>query len=329
MTNHPFRWAFIGAGTLAKQVAKEITASGNHKIVCVYTRNPEKCAAFAAEYGALAAKSAERAISAPEVEGVYIVTPHTSHFAYAKLALELGKSVLCEKPVTTDAKQAAELAALSQARGVYFAEAMWTWFSPIANQVKAWLDAGEYGEIRSMHANYRMNSINYAPRVSDPNLAGGALLDVGIYPITYIYRLFGKPERITCTGTLKDGIDLCEDVTLEYPGGKRYTASASIVDFKGLERVKLRGTKGSTNLFLFHMANKVSLRRGWRLPLRCKGYGGMRNEFDLVAREIREGLVQSRYVPHKATVEVMQILDECRRQMGLVYPFEQEHEEKI
>ena len=79
MTNQPFRWAFIGAGTLAKQVAKEITASGNHKIVCVYTRNPEKCAAFAAEYGALAAKSAEQAISAPEVEGVYI-TSSSAHF---------------------------------------------------------------------------------------------------------------------------------------------------------------------------------------------------------------------------------------------------------
>ena len=109
MMNHPFCWAFIGAGTLAKQVAKEITASGNHKIVCVYTRNPEKCAAFAAEYGALAAKSAEQAISAPEVEGVYIVTPHTSHFAYAKLALELGKSVLCEKPAAVTLADAKEM----------------------------------------------------------------------------------------------------------------------------------------------------------------------------------------------------------------------------
>ena len=324
MTNE-FKWAFIGAGTLGAKVAKEITASGRHRIESVFTRNPEKCAAFARTYGALAAETAEQAIRSEGVDGVYIVTPHTSHYGYAKLALELGKPVLCEKPVSTDAQKVRELMELSREKGLYFTEAMWTWFSPVANQVKAWLDAGEYGEITRAHFNYHMNSVNYAPRVSDPKLGGGALLDVGVYPITYIVRLFGRPERVECRGELRDGIDIREDITLHYPGGKAYTASVSIVDYKGLERMALEGTKGGTRLFLFHQANKVKLRRKGTKNLRFKGYGGMLNEFDAVAGEIREGLTESRLVPHAATLEVMEVMDECRRQMGLVYPFEKEN----
>ncbi len=178
--SNSFGWAFIGAGTLGAKVAKEITKSGRHKIVSVYVRNPQKRMAFAEQYGALAAETPEQAITAPGVDGVYIVTPHTSHFEYAKQALKLGKPVLCEKPVTTDAKQSAELMRLSRENDVYFTEAMWSWFSPVAQQIKKWFDAGEYGEIKEFKINYHLKSINYAPRVSDPNMAGGALLDITI-----------------------------------------------------------------------------------------------------------------------------------------------------
>ena len=319
-----FNWAFIGTGTLAQKVAKEITASGRHRIAAVYTRNPEKCAAFAKEYGAFAAKTAEEAIMHPNVDGVYIVTPNTSHAGYALQVLDLGKPVLCEKPVTTDAKQTRKIIERSREKGVYFTEAMWTWFSPIANQVKAWLDAGEYGEIKSLHFTYHMKSINYAARVSDPKLAGGALLDIGVYPLTYVYRLFGKPEKIECQGTLQGGIDTGEEIRLTYPGGKVFTISTSLLDYKGLERMKLVGTKAKTNLRFYHMANSVKLSRFPGKGKKLKAYGGMLNEFDLVAGEIRQGLKESTYVPHQATLDVMEMMDECRKQMHLVYPFEQE-----
>ncbi|MBQ8094271.1 MAG: Gfo/Idh/MocA family oxidoreductase [Clostridia bacterium] len=317
-----FNWAFIGAGRLADEVAKEITASGRHKIVSVYTRNPEKCKAFAAKYGAFAVDNAREAMDRTDIDGVYIVTPHTSHAEYALLAMDLGKPVLCEKPVTTDAKLAAEMIHCSREKGIYFAEAMWTWFSPIANQVKCWLDRGEYGEILSCHMSYHLNSINYAPRVSDPNVAGGALLDVAIYPITYIYRLFGKPSSISCQGILKDGIDTGEEIVMTYPGGKQYTASVSIVDYKGLEMMELRGTKAVTKLPFFHAANAVRICRFHAKNRHLRAYGGKLVEFDIAASEIRHGLTESRYVPHQATLDVMNMLDDCRRQMGLVYPFE-------
>lgn len=255
---------------------------------------------------------------------MYIVTPHPSHYEYAKLALELGKPVLCEKPVTTDAQKAKEVIRLSEEKGVYFTEAMWSWFSPVARKIKAWYDAGEYGEIKEFSMNYHMKSINYAPRVSDPNQAGGALLDIGVYPITYALRILGKPEKVVCTGTIKGGIDTDEEITLHYPGGKVCHISTSILDMKGLERLKLVGTKGKTDLRFFHSMNRVTLERFGGEKENFQGDGGMLNEFDLVSQEIREGLTQSRFVPHEATIGVMEIMDECRRQLGLVYPFEME-----
>ncbi len=319
-----FKWAFIGAGTLGAKVAREITASKRHRIVSVYVRNAEKRAAFAGIYGALPAETAEQAIRAEGVDGVYIVTPHTSHYEYAKLALELGKPVLCEKPVSTDAQKVRKLIELSREKGVYFTEAMWTWFSPVANKVREWFDAGEYGELQQFSMTYHMKSINYAPRVSDPGLAGGALLDVGIYPITYACRLLGKPERVTCRGTLRGGIDVGEEITLAFPCGERCSISTSILDFKGLERMKLIGSKARTDLRFYHSIDRVKLRRKHGRNESFRGKGGMLNEFDLVAGEIREGLTESRFVPHAATLDVMEVMDECRRQMGLVYPFEEE-----
>ena len=322
--NRPFNWAFIGTGTLAGSVAREVTGSGRHKIVSVYSRNPEKRGAFAQKYGALSAGTPEEAMTCPGVDGVYIVTPHTSHADYALMALDLGKPVLCEKPVTTDSAKAGEIIAKSREKGIYFTEVMWTWFSPIASQVKAWLDAGEYGEIESAFFNYHLRSMNYAPRVADPNLAGGALLDIGIYGLTYAYRLFGKPDRIRCIGRLQDGVDAGERIRLYYPKDMVITVDSSIADFRGLERMVLKGTRGSTSLWFFHGAGRVRLKRKGKRSLVFKGDGSILNEFDIVSSEIREGLMESVYVPHRATLDVMEMMDECRRQMKLVYPFEKE-----
>lgn len=317
-----FRWAFIGTGRLAGEAAREITASGRHSIVSVYTRRPEKCREFAAAYGAFPAETAEEAVSRPDADGVYVVTTHPSHAEYAEAALRAGKPVLCEKPLTTDAEQAEKLIRLSEERGVYLAEAMWTWFSPVARQVKAWLDAGEYGEILQCRLNYRGMGVRYAPRVTDPAAAGGALLDIGVYPITYLYRLFGMPEAVECEGILGNGIDWGEEVRMIYPGGKVYTLSTSLNDENGTEDLTLTGTKGRTFLPGFHYADRVTLERTEGGAETFEAYGGLLNEFDLAAAEIRAGRTDSAYVPHRATLDVMRIMDACRKQMGLVYPFE-------
>ena len=317
-----FRWCFIGTGKLAGQVAKQITSSSRHQIVSVYTRRFEKAKAFTEKYGGTPYGTAQEAISDPNVDGVYVVTPHNSHYLYARQALLLNRPVLCEKAFTTDAAQAKELIDISREKGVYIAEAMWTWFSPIANQVRKWLDDGEFGEINKLIMNYHLDVRNYAPRLTDPNLAGGALLDSGVYPITYLYRLFGKPTNISCKGIIVNGCDMEEDVEMSFENGKTYLASISIRDFKGLEKLVIRGSKASMNLRFFHAADKVTLRRNHGRSETVKGDGSYLNEFDIAAREIRNGQIESSMVPHQATLDVMEIMDECRRQMGLVYPFE-------
>lgn len=323
MENEPFRWCFIGTGRLAHQVAAEITKSGRHEIVSAYSRRIESARQFASEFGDIAFDNAAEAIAADGVDGAYVVTPHSAHYEYVKKALELGKPVLCEKSFTTDAAQARELFVIAKKQGVYLAEAMWTWFSPIANKVKEWLDSGAFGEIEEVAANYHSDSRGYAARVTDPNLAGGALLDVGVYPITYLYRMFGKPEKVQCVGTLENGIDLKEDVTMHFPNGKAFIASASIVDDIGTEQFRLVGSKGEVSIPFFHSANEVTLQRKDGENESFIGDGSFLNEFDRVAEEIRMGRTESAFVPMQATVDVMDIMDECRKQMGLIYPFEQ------
>ena len=321
-TEKTFGWCFIGAGNLAHDVADQITRSGRHRVVSVYTRSHSRSCEFAEKYGANACMNAEDAINAPNVDAVYVVTPHNSHYEYTKLALELGKSVLCEKPFTTDAEKAEELIALAKEKKLYLAEAMWTWFAPTANKVKEWLDGGEFGDIENVSVSYRCNISGYASRLTDPDRAGGALLDIGVYPITYLYRLFGKPTSIACSGVLEDGVDMGEDVTMTFGDMRTYTASICMNDKNGTERLAVEGTKAMISLPFFHCTNVVTLERRDGTKEHFSGDGSMLNEFDIVVSEIREGLAESRFVPHKSTLDVMHIMDECRRQLGLVYPFE-------
>lgn len=316
-----FGWCFIGCGTLAKKIAKRIVKSGRHKIVSAYSRSFDKCGAFAKKYGATAYKSAEQAITAKGVDGVYIVTPHSSHYEYVKLALESGRPVLCEKSFTTDAKQAEELVALAESKNIYLAEAMWTWFGPVAHKIKFWLDGGEFGDILEVKVKSHLPTLMYAPRVTDPAAAGGALLDMGVYGVTYLYRLFGTPRSIECKGEVSKGIDWRDEISFGYPSGGKYSASVSIKDF-GFEKLTVKGSKAKVKLGFFHCADKVRLIRKNGKNEKFSGDGGYLNEFDRAASEIRAGLTQSRLVPLRATVDVMKIMDECRRQMNLVYPFE-------
>ena len=317
-----FGWCFIGCGGLGHTVAGQITATGRHRVASVYARRYEKTEAFAAQYGAVPARSAAEAIAAPGVEGVYVVTPHQSHYEYARLALELGKPVLCEKSFTVNARQARELTALAEARGLYIAEAMWTWFAPVANQVKDWLDRGLFGRIERAEAAFRIYGEKSASRLFDPDRAGGALLDVGVYPLAYLYRLFGMPEAIRCHGAVEAGIDWEEDIELVYPGGLTALASASIRDRAGRESLTLAGTDARTDIPWFYRADRAELVGADGTRRTVLGDGSYLPEFDAAAADMCRGARESALWPHRATEDVMAIMDECRRQMGLVYPFE-------
>ena len=317
-----FGWAYIGAGIIAGQTANQIHKTGSHRIVTVYNRTFSKAETFASKYGAKPCRSIEEAVTAEGVEGVYIATTANNHYEAAKECLELGKAVLLEKPFTITKAEAEELVKLAREKNVYLAEAMWTWFSPVALQVKKWVQSEEVGKIKNIKLTYSMPIVKYVPRLADPNLAGGALIDCGIYPITYCYNLFGKPEKVECVGTLKGGVDMEEDVTMTFSDGMKVTAVISIERSKGLENLVITGENGTVKCFFYHAARKATLIRSSGQKIVFKGNGGYDNEFTLVAEEILNGQTESNYVPLQATLDNMEVLDECRRQMGLVYPFE-------
>lgn len=315
-----FNWAYIGNGSIAKNTARSILR-GNHAIASVYGRSPDKAEAFARKVKATAYQSFEAAVNRSDVDCVYIATPHTSHVEYAVRAMEMGKSVLCEKPVGVSLRDVETLIAAAEKNNVYFCEAMWTWFSDVALTVKKWIKSGEIGEIKNVTINYAFPGIlmKKTSRVLTPETAGGALLDVGIYPITYCYNLFGVPKKISCQGKIKNGIDISETVILSYDGFD-CTLNMSLCYLK--ENCKIEGTKGEVSLpVFFHMANKAILKNENGKEV-FKGKTDYLTEFDRVAREINEGRKESDYIPFEATRQCMKIMDECRKQMKLKYPFE-------
>ena len=315
----PFRWAYVGSGSIARNTARNIT-KGDHVIRAVCSRNAATAAEFAEKYRAKAFPSFDALLASGGFDGVYIATPHTAHIEYALKAMEAGFPVLCEKPVGVSAAEAETMIRTSQERGVYFCEAMWTWFSDLAYTVKRWTDEGRVGLIRSVHMEYAFPGVMMSKnsRLLTPPTAGGALLDIGVYPITYCYRLFGYPQRIRCTGTVKNGIDVEETVILGYDG---FDCTLDISLTRLGERCKITGAEGAITVPMFHMARSASLKTGDKRET-AKGKTDYLTEFTRAAEEIRSGRTESAFVPQQATLDCLKIMDECRRQMNLVYPFE-------
>jgi len=317
-----FRWIYIGNGNIAEKTAAEITRGG-HEIAAVFGRNKKTAAAFAAKFGAAVYDTAKEAIAHPDADAVYIATPHTTHAAYACLAMSMGKPVLCEKPVGVSAGEAEALLQCARTHDVYFAEAMWTWFSDVAQTVKQWIDEGRIGTPTHAKLSYAFPGL-LQPRTSRlrmPETAGGALLDIGIYPITYCYRLFGTPDAVICTGRLKDGIDTEEQITMQY-GALTCDLYVGLSSLR--ESCFIAGTKGRISLpVLFHAANRAILKADGEKTV-FRGKTDYLTQFDRVAADIRAGRKEPLLVPHEATLQCLKIMDECRRQMGLRYPFEKD-----
>ena len=236
--------------------------------------------------------------------------------------------VLCEKPVGVCAEDVELMVKTAKENNTYFVEAMWTWFSDTALRVKKWVQNGTVGKTKSVEIHYAFHGLAKSKdsRVLNPMTAGGALLDIGIYPITYCYNLFGYPDKILCDGKIKDGIDIKEKVCLYYGD----TVCELYISFEYLkEGLTLKGTDGKIIIPAFHVAPYAFMigKKGVKL---AHGKTTYLNEFNRCAREIENGMKESEYIPFDATLNCMKIMDECRRQMGLVYPFEKQiGDEKI
>ncbi len=240
------RWAMIGIGAMAVNIVRDFQLTENVELTTVVSRSPEKGAKFVAEWGIpnLVTDLADLWAD-PDIDVVYIATPHPAHFAAAKAAIHAGKHVLVEKPMTMTAAQAEELADSAGRAGVFLMEAMWMRFSPVIQKAHQLAATGAIGTVRYVEASFGFPfPQDPESRMWNPELGGGTTLDQGIYTLTLPYMTFGIPSTITATGTITDsGVDSEASVLLTFPGGQQAQLASSMTTVLPLS-ASICGTAG-------------------------------------------------------------------------------------
>lgn len=321
------KWGIIGTGNIAGQFARGLAAMTDAELVAVGSRSQESAQTFADTHGAARAHSSYEALAAdPEVEAVYVATPHPMHLENSLLCIEHGKAVLCEKPFTLNAGEAQTLIDAAKAKGVFVMEAMWTRFFPVMTKLKELVEGGAIGEVKLLQADFGYNSaFNPESRTFNPDLGGGALLDVGVYPISLASFLLGTPVEVSSQAHLgQTGVDEQAAVVLKHEGGALALLSTAVRATTPQEAV-IMGTGGSVRLPAAWWKPETLIltteagEETFDSPLPHNGYPYEAAE---VARCLQAGLTESPVMPLAETLAVMKTLDACRAQWGMKYPGE-------
>lgn len=318
---------FIGAGRIANTLASTMARMEDVTLYAVAARDLDRAQAFAQKYGFRKAYgSYVELLRDPEVELVYIATPHSHHAEHMKLCISHGKNVLCEKAFTLNAKQAAEVAALAKEKGVYVAEAIWTRYMPSRAMINEVLASGVIGKVTAMACNL-CYPVMYKERCARPELAGGALLDVGVYGLNFAFMHFGSDfDRMDSSVVFTDtGVDGQETITLHYPDGRMAVITAGILsrsDRKGIfygdkGYIIVENINNPQSISVFDTADNLLQRVD--VPEQITGYEYQIRE--AMAR-IRAGETEAASMPLSETVRVMEVMDRLRQDWGLIYPME-------
>jgi predicted dehydrogenase len=327
MEKKQFNWAILGPGFNSRRFANAIRAVPGAALFAVGSRDGARAEAFAAEFGApVACGSYEELAGIADVDAVYIATPHTAHCENAVLCLERGKPVLCEKPISINARQARRMADAARANGAFLMEAMWTRFLPAMTRVRELLASGAIGEPRMLTADFSYSARpDPSSRNFDPALGGGGLLDVGIYVLSLSSMVFGpRPEETSSFARIgQTGVDEHAALLLKYPGGG-VSALTCGIRAQGSSEARILGTEGRIELQPFWTAEAVRILRGetveeLRFPFRANGF---EYEIEEAMRCVRGGLIESQAMPLAESIAVMETMDGFREQWGLKYPME-------
>lgn len=317
----------LACGGIANKMARAVTVVENVTLWACAARDLSRAEDFAATYNIPKAYgSYEELVQDKDIDLVYVSTPHTLHYDCVKLCLEAGKNVLCEKPFTTDAAQAKELFELARARGLFLMEAMWTRFLPAVRELHKFLAEGGIGEVLSAHSVWGQ-SLQHVKRLTDPALAGGALLDMGVYSLTFADLIMGDDiKAMHSTVRMSDaGVDQHNNLLLDYGNGRCATInSSSISAFPQV--VSIMGTEGSVqarefNSLVEYTVTKGSVSTTYSFPNALRG-NGFEHQLMEAADCVLNNKIESDIHPGSKTIYMMGLMDKIRAQWGLVYPFE-------
>ncbi|MEA2068845.1 MAG: Gfo/Idh/MocA family oxidoreductase [Verrucomicrobiota bacterium] len=324
------KWGIIGCGGIANMFATSLQALETGTLLAGASRTPGRAAAFAEKHGmARVYTDYEALVADPDIDAVYIATTHNFHHENIKLCLGHGKHVLCEKPFTVNAAQTRELMELAREKNLFMMEAVWTRFLPAIGKLKELLAEGVIGEVLTVEADFSITGeFGAGHRLKNKALAGGALLDLGIYPITFASIIFGEqPVRIQSSAVIGGtGVDDRSFYLFDYEGGRRAMLSSSFTHNAPTEGI-VCGTKGHIRVPGFLWAHGFQIHReGEEVPETVHlPYGEGENfSFEIAhAMEcIASGKPESNIMPPSETLAVMQTMDTLRAQWGLKYDHE-------
>jgi predicted dehydrogenase len=321
------RWGIVGTGNIAGSFARDAGSLPDAEIVAVGSRSQESADRFGDSHGIPRRHPSYQAlVEDPDVDAVYVATPHVLHADNALAAIAAGKHVLVEKPFTMDADQAASVVAAARAAGVFCMEAMWTRFLPHTVRIRRLLSDGAIGDVRTVAADLGMNfQPDPTHRLYAPELGGGALLDLGIYPVSWVFMVLGTPSSVTAVAEPAfTGVDGQTTAILRYPDGVHGIATCTLWA-RTARRAWIAGTEGIIEVDPdFYAPTSFTLRREGAEPERFErsdelaGDGkGLRYEAAEVARCVGEGLLESPGMPLDQSVDIMRTFDEIRQQTRL------------
>ncbi|HEU5089408.1 MAG TPA: Gfo/Idh/MocA family oxidoreductase [Roseiflexaceae bacterium] len=324
----PIRWGIIGTGSIAKQFARGLESVPDARLEAVGSRTGASAEHFANRFQIPRRyDSYEALVADPAIDVIYIGTPHPFHQPHTELCLRAGKAVLCEKPFAINRREAQSMIDTAQAQGVFLMEAMWTRFLPLFTRLRDQIATGAIGEVRMVWSDFGFRTgVNPASRLFNPNMGGGALLDVGVYPVSLASLLLGPPSRVTSLAQLSDlGVDEQAGIVLGYPGGQIAMIATAIRTQTPMETT-IMGTTGSirihspswspTKMTITHSDGGEEVIEA---PYEGNGYNYEAAE---VGRCLRAGLLESPSMTHAETLQVMDTMDKLREQWGLRYPME-------
>lgn len=322
------RWGILGPGSIANSLAKGVAALPDAEVYAVGSRDRIKADIFAERHGIpVRYGSYQELVDDPKVDVVYVATPHTFHAEHTLLALNAGKPVLCEKPFTINERELEQVVRVARKRKLFLMEAMWTRFFPVMVKVRALIAAGAIGDVRMVEADFGFRTnVNEEGRLFNRALGGGALLDVGVYTVSFAQMILGAPNRMTGLATIGETeVDEQSAFILGFPSGALAILStavrtntphiATVIGTEGIITVPTNWWKPNRLV----LARSGKAEETIELPANEAGFV---YEAEEVGKCLRAGKLESDVMPLSQSLSIMRTMDTLRSQWGLQYPME-------